>query len=104
MKFEVVYSYRAKAKLIRIGRYISKKSSSRIAEAYVQRIRDRCKTLATFPQRGGDLSAVSSGLRFEGFERSATIVFRIRAQRVTIVAVYYRGIDVERKLHAENEA
>ena len=54
--------------------------------------------LATFPERGRRRDDILPGLRTIGFERRATIAFRVLKTRVEIVSIAYGGRDFEREL------
>jgi toxin ParE1/3/4 len=94
----VVLSAKAKKNLDSIFRYIARKSSARIAASYTESIRQACEELSTFPFRGTNQSAISPGARTTGFDRSATIVFRVFDEEVVIVAIHYRGRNVHARL------
>jgi toxin ParE1/3/4 len=57
--------------------------------------------LATFPERGRRLDDILPGLRTIGFERRATIAFRVLKTRVEIVSIAYGGRDFERELRED---
>ena len=69
-----------------------------VAGDYIDRIEEACLSLETSPMRGTRRDDISQGLRIIGFERRATIVFRVRGSRVTIVRIFYGGRDFERIL------
>jgi toxin ParE1/3/4 len=96
--YQVVISRRATAHLKTIYRYIAKASYPSYAEDYVEAIRAECRALANLPQRGTDCSSIRPNVRIIGFRRSATIAFRITGDTVTIIGVYYRGLNVHAKL------
>ena len=75
--------------LVRIG------ASQTAARRYVNRIRDRCRKLGDTPFVGTGHEELAPGLRTVGFERSATIAFRVLSDRVEIVNVFYGGRDIE---------
>jgi toxin ParE1/3/4 len=54
--------------------------------------------LATFPERGTRRDELLPGLRTIGFERSATIAFRVLKSQVEIVTIAYGGRDFESEL------
>lgn len=58
-------------------------------------------TLAHFPERGTKRDDIMPGLRTIGFERRATIIFRVLKTRVEIVSIAYGGQDYERELKGE---
>jgi toxin ParE1/3/4 len=57
--------------------------------------------LADFPQRGTRRNDLLPGLRTIGFERRATIAFRVPRTRVEIVTIAYGGRDFESDLKPE---
>lgn len=69
-----------------------------IANGYLDRIYAACMALADFPERGRRRDDILPGLRTIGFERRATIAFRILKTRVEIVTIAYGGRDFEREL------
>ena len=54
--------------------------------------------LETSPARGTRRDDIRLGLRTIGFERRATIAFRIVGREVVIVRIFYGGRDFERLL------
>src|SRR5258708_1668533 len=77
---------------------IAARAGNVTAGSYVERIEAACLALQTSPLRGTRRDDILSGLRTIGFERRATIVFRVRGSRVTIVRVFYGGQDFEHAL------
>jgi toxin ParE1/3/4 len=71
--------------------YITEQAGPRIAHGYIQRIERACQALAIFPERGSRHDDVMPGLRAIGFERRATILFRVEPETVEIVMVAYGG-------------
>jgi toxin ParE1/3/4 len=97
-RYRVIYSRRSDANITRILSYIAVEASPRIAVSFIQDLREHCETLSLFPQRGIDLGVIKPGLRLDGFRKTASIVFRIDKDTVVIMAVYYRGVDVQAHL------
>jgi len=81
--------------LFALYRYISDHSGAVRAGDYVARIEAACVALATFPQRGTKRDDLAPGIRTIGFERRATIAFRIESDTVRIVRIFYAGRDYE---------
>jgi len=54
--------------------------------------------LTPFPKRGTRRDDLGPGLRAVGFERRATIVFRVEKDAVDIVRILYGGRDLEMAL------
>ena len=55
------------------------------------------------PARGTRRDDIRPGLRTIGFERRATIAFRIVGREVVIIRIFYGGRDFERILHDSDE-
>lgn len=91
----------ARADLFQLYRYIAAQSGRRIAGAYIARIESACLGLAEFPERGTRRDDLAPGLRTTGFERRATIAFRIVAEEVEIVRILYGGRDGETLLRGQ---
>jgi len=94
----VLFSPKAERQLQSLFRYISKSSSPRIAASYVNSIREHCDGLGLSPHRGEDMGDRKPGLRTVGFDRSATIAFRILPEVVLIAGIFYRGRNVRAHL------
>ncbi|HYC14207.1 MAG TPA: type II toxin-antitoxin system RelE/ParE family toxin [Stellaceae bacterium] len=97
-RFRVGFRPLAEADLIALYDRIASQSGEAAAEAYVARIEATCRALATFPERGTRRDDLMPGLRTIGFERRATIAFRVAASEVVIVRIFYGGRDYERRL------
>lgn len=78
--------------------YIAADSGHHRAEAYINRILDNLQGLETFPVRGTAREDIRPGLRLIGFERRATIAFRVLSEKVEILRVLYGGQDIEARL------
>lgn len=88
----------ARDDLIAIYDYVADNAGPDTAMGYVGRIEQACYALATFPERGTRRDEWSPGVRTIGFERRATIVFRVRDGSVEIVRVLAAGRNVEAHL------
>jgi len=97
-KYEVRFRPLAEADLLGLYRYIAKKSGYEVAGTYIERIEAACLALEHFPRRGTRRDEIRPGLRTMGFERRATIVFRVEQLKVRIVRIFYGGRDYERLL------
>ena len=60
-------------------------------------------SLATFPQRGTKRDDLAPGIRIIGFERRATIAFRVEDDTVRIVRIFYGGRNYETYFHGLEE-
>ncbi|WP_349370722.1 type II toxin-antitoxin system RelE/ParE family toxin [Salinarimonas sp.] len=99
MARSVAFRPTAERDLERLYEYIcERRGEPTIAIAYVRRIRAFCIGLATFPERGRPRADLRPGLRVAPVDRSCVVSFRIEAETVTIVRVFYRGRDYERIL------
>ncbi len=101
MAFEIYFRPQAEADLIGLYEYIAEKSSPRIAGGYIDRIEAACMALAEFPERGTRRDDLAPGLRTIGFERRATIAFRVVRTRVEIMTIAYGGRDFESDLQED---
>jgi toxin ParE1/3/4 len=98
--YEIRFRPLAEADLFGLYRYIAKEAGREVAGAYIDRIEAACMALASFPRRGTRRDDIRRGLRTIGFERRATIVFRVKRTEVVIVRVFYGGQDYARILRA----
>ncbi|MER9414078.1 type II toxin-antitoxin system RelE/ParE family toxin [Mesorhizobium sp. M0589] len=93
MTHKVVFRPAAQADLLAIYSYIENDSGAARAGGYIDRIEAACLALATFPERGTVREAIGPGIRVIGFERRASILFRVEGNRVLILRVLYGGQD-----------
>lgn len=94
MKHRVVLSDAAVSDINEIFDYILAEAGERIARDYVGRMRDFLQRLDLFPHRGTLIDS-ESNLRSVGYERRATIVFRVEHAQVIILRVFHRGRNIE---------
>jgi toxin ParE1/3/4 len=99
-RYKVEFLRRAEDDLFGLYEIIAAQAGPDIAGHYVERIEAACLALETSPMRGTRRDDISPGLRTMGFERRATIVFRVRGSRATIVRIFYGGRDFERLLRS----
>ena len=97
-KYSVEFLRPAEEDLLNLYEAISAQAGIVIAGNYIDRIEAACLALQTSPLRGTRRDDILPGLRTVGFERRATIVFRVHGTRVTIVRVFYGGQDFEHAL------
>lgn len=95
------YAASAEADLKSLYDYLAERVSEAVAGNYINRIQDACESLAHTPLRGTIRAEFGRGVRTIGFERRATIVFRVdrKARRVVVLGVAYGG----RRLGVEEE-
>jgi toxin ParE1/3/4 len=90
-KYEVHFLAEAIADLDSLFCYIADESSYDIADGYLARIERLCASLTSLPMRGTAVAGDVPGLRTMGFERRATILFKVGADRVEIQRILYGG-------------
>jgi toxin ParE1/3/4 len=98
---EVYFRPEAEADLVGLYEYIAERSGAAIAGGYIERIEAACLALASYPERGTRRDDILPGLRTVGFERRATIAFRVLRTRVEIVTIAYGGRDFESDLRED---
>lgn len=81
--------------LLNLFDYIADEASPAVAGGYIERIEQACRSLVTFPERGSRRDDLAPGLRTLGFERRATIAFRVTGNDVQIVRIFYGGQDFD---------
>jgi plasmid stabilization system protein ParE len=94
MKHRVVLSSSAVSDIIELFDYILAEAGERIARDYVGKLRYFLQRLDIFPHRGTLINSESNTRRV-GYERRATIIFRVEDDQVTILRVYHRGRNIE---------
>ena len=102
-RFEVSFRPLAEADLADLYSYIARQGGLGAAGAYIDRIEAACQSLQTFPERGMRRDDISPGLRTIGFERRATIAFRIKGREVIILRVFCGGQEYERVLRGTRD-
>lgn len=100
-RYEVIFRPQAADDLLALYHYIADQAGLTVAGGYIDRIEAACLSLETFPERGTRRDDIRSGLRTMGFERRATIVFRVGENEVTILRIFYGGRDFELLLRNE---
>jgi toxin ParE1/3/4 len=91
MAHEVALSERAQRQLQEIEDYLAERFYPRNAERFVRRLTKACHSLALAPHRGTKRDELRPGIRTIGFERRATIYFKVVEQHVFIIGVFYGG-------------
>jgi plasmid stabilization system protein ParE len=94
MKHRVVLSSSAVSDINELFDYILADAGERIARDYVGKLRDFLLRLDLFPHRGTLINSESNTRRV-GYERRATIIFRVEDDQVTILRVFHRGRNIE---------
>jgi toxin ParE1/3/4 len=88
MEYEVVFSEEAQGQLQELEEYLSERFYPGNAERYIERLVDECASLAVAPHRGRRRDDLGEGIRSTGFERRATIYFRVLERRVVILGIF----------------
>ncbi len=95
MNYEIVFSPKAQTDLDELEQYLAVRFSSRSAEKYIHRIMAFCRSLALVPFCGTAHDEIQSGLRTVGFQRRATIAFRVKPGVLEILGIFYGGQKIE---------
>ena len=74
-----------------------------IAEKFIDRIYDACESLGEFPMKGRARNDLKKDVRILPFERVAVIAYRILADEVEVLNIFYAGRDYEASLMGEDE-
>ena len=91
----VVYGPAAREDLFALYDRIAAATSPNVALAYGLRLRDHIAGFDLASERGTPRDDIRRGLRTVGFEHRVTIAFRVQAERVLILRVFYGGQDWE---------
>ena len=92
---EVLFSLEAEVELLELYEWIAAAASPDVAFGYVTRIEAFCQRLGIASERGLSRDDIRPGLRIIGFERRVTVAFRVEADRVVILRLFYGGRDWE---------
>lgn len=95
MTAEVVFCEAAQTDLFELYRSIADQAGRARAGADIDRIEAACLQLPEFPERGTRRDDLRPGLRTNGFERRATIVFRVDEGTVVIGPILDGGRDLD---------
>ncbi len=95
-RLAVVLSEAAIADLEAVAAYILESGGSEgVANGFVDRIRERCHGIGNAPRGGRPRDDVMQGLRTVPFEHSAIIAYRIEADSIFVLNIFYGGRDFE---------
>jgi len=78
--------------------------SASVAGGYLRRIDQQFRKLGDAPFIGRLRNDLQPDLRTIGFERRATIAYRVEPKRVLIVGVFYGGRDYEALLRGDDSS
>jgi toxin ParE1/3/4 len=93
-RFELHFLAAAIVDLDELFCYVAKESSLETADRYLNRLERFCLSLSTLPARGTAVPGRVPGLRRMGFERRATVLFRVGKNKVDILRILYGGRDL----------
>lgn len=99
----VIFRPHAESDLFALYQYIAENAGDALADDYIDRIEAACLALEAFPERGTRRDDVRPGIRTMGFERRATIAFRVMKAEVVIIRIFYGGQDYEGVLRSMTE-
>ncbi len=91
MRYRVAFSAEAETQLREIETYLAERFYPANAERFIERLSQACLSLGTAPHRGTRRDDLIPGMRTMGFERRATIYFKLVESQVLIVSVAYGG-------------
>ena len=74
-----------------------------IAEKFIDRVYDACESLGEFPMKGRARNDLKQGVRVLPFDRVAIIAYRILADEVDVLNIFYAGRDYEASLIQDDE-
>ncbi|WP_439816695.1 type II toxin-antitoxin system RelE/ParE family toxin [Zavarzinia sp. CC-PAN008] len=87
----VRYTGDAEGDLRDIFDWLDEATGRETAMGYVSRITDFCETLSYAAERGTLRKDLPPGVRAIGFRHSATVVFRVDGDQVTILGIFRKG-------------
>ena len=103
-RLAVVLSEAAISDLEAIAAYIFESSrSGSIANGFVDRIKERCRSIGNAPLGGRPRDDIVPGLRTVPFEHSGVIAYLVEGDVVYIVNIFYGGRDYEALMRGGNE-
>ena len=92
MGHRVVFRPRAEAALADLYAYIRDESGHpETAIRYIRRIRTLCESLAELPERAPLRPGVGPGVRVLAHKRRIAIAYRVLAEEVEILGIFYAG-------------
>lgn len=91
---EIVYEQSARDDVRSIYLWIAERAGPETALAYVERIRNRCDRLVSFPEQGSSREDIATSLRTITFERTAIIAYIAETNAVRILRVLRKGRDL----------
>lgn len=93
-RYRVLFGEGADQHLLAIWRYVAERSDPDAADRVVAEIRERCRSLQTYPDRGTPRGDLRVGLRTIPIPHRATIGYAVAGGAVVVVAIAYLGKDM----------
>ncbi len=91
----VIYAPEVLQDLIDLYDRIAGRATPAVAAGYLDRIEAFCVNMSFASERGRRRDDLRPGLRIIGFERRVTIAFSVGEKSVTILRLFYGGVDWE---------
>jgi toxin ParE1/3/4 len=91
MSHIVRFDVAAQSDLSEIYDYIELRAGDAVASEYIEKLMAYCSNFTLFPERGIRRDDLGPGLRVVGYERKATIAFRVQGKVVTIIRILHKG-------------
>lgn len=98
----LAFTRRADAQLAALEEHIAVKADRATAEEFVERILARCARISNLPLGGRARPDLGRSLRSIPFERSTTIVYRVRKEAIVISGIFYGGQELTRHYPASS--
>ncbi len=103
-RFAVVFRPQALSDVEAIFLYVLEVSGSvETASAFTDRIFARCQRIGNAPRGGVAREDLGPGIRLVPFERRAVILYRLEAETVVIVDIFYGGRDYAALMKGEGD-
>lgn len=98
----VVFHPAALRELADLYDYVADRASETTADRFAGALRDFCRQLALFPERGTVRDDIGQGIRIIGFRRSVSVAFAVEdGDRVLILGIFGAGRNVTAELLEE---
>ena len=94
MQRRVVFQRRAQRELVELYDYIAERGGALRAAKFVAEIRTYCLGFAEFAERGTRRDDLAPDVRLVGWRRRVSIVFRVDAETVKSIGIFYRGRNI----------
>ncbi len=88
---DVILGNTARDDLQSIFNWLEPDTGATFARDYVRQIRDKCHSLANFPNRGELREDLAPDLRTIPFKRKATIAYKVDGNKITVLRILHHG-------------